>query len=324
MNLAIASLLVIATIPIHLVLKKRLSSPVATVFLTLVLSVLLFGPIFYFILKISFFLSHTDEASISQIINFAKNKLLEVPLFAKEYKKPIETFLGSIDLGSISQNILSFLGGAGLKSVNFIKDILFVLIFFFFVHIYGASVSRFLIEAVPYNNRLIKRSFLEVAGTMSVVSYSILSTAVLEGFLFGIMVYAFGYDFILFSILYGFASLIPVIGGFIMWFPIALYEASLGNYQNALIISLYTIVVISVVADTFVRPIIIEIINAKFNKSGTKIHSILIFFSIIAGITTFGFWGAILGPGVTALFIGVMNLLREENKDFSNTQDTKP
>ena len=44
-------------------------------------------------------------------------------------------------------------------------------------------------------------------------------------------------------------------------------------------------------------------------KSNTKVNELLIFFSIIAGLSTFGFWGMILGPAITTLFISSLKLL---------------
>ncbi|HRF57883.1 MAG TPA: AI-2E family transporter, partial [Campylobacterales bacterium] len=39
-----------------------------------------------------------------------------------------------------------------------------------------------------------------------------------------------------------------------------------------------------------------------------KINSLLIFFAILAGISTYGFWGIIIGPAVTALFISLLKI----------------
>ncbi len=138
---------------------------------------------------------------------------------------------------------------------------------------------------------------------MSVVLYSILATAVLEGFLFGVFISFFGYDGILLGVLYGFASLIPVIGGLIMWLPVAIYEIFTGSTGNALAIVAYSIVVISIVADTFIKPVIIKYINQKVVKTPTKVNEILIFFAIVAGLSTFGFWGGmIIGPAMVTFF----------------------
>lgn len=93
-----------------------------------------------------------------------------------------------------------------------------------------------------------------------------------------------------------------------MWLPFALFELSLGHTENALFITLYTIIVISIIADTFVKPVIIKLINQKLIKPQEKINELIIFFAIIAGIGTFGFWGMIIGPAITVLFMTLMKI----------------
>ena len=148
---------------------------------------------------------------------------------------------------------------------------------------------------------------------MSTVFYSILATAMFEGALFGIAVSFMGYNGLLFGIMYGFASLIPVVGGVIMWLPFAAYEYSLGNVDAALFISVYSIVMISVIADTFIKPIIIREINIRFIKSSLKMNELVIFFAILAGLATFGFWGMILGPAITSFFLALLKLVEAKS-----------
>ena len=118
-------------------------------------------------------------------------------------------------------------------------------------------------------------------------------------------------------ILYGFASLIPVVGGVIMWLPIIIYEATT-SVTNAIIIAVYSILMISVIADTFIKPMIIKYINKKVVKTPTTINELLIFFSIVAGLSTFGFWGMIIGPAMVTFFISIMLLLKKYSEDFKD------
>jgi len=140
---------------------------------------------------------------------------------------------------------------------------------------------------------------------MEIVFYSIIVTAIFEGFLFGIMMSYFGFNGLFFGVIYGFASLIPIIGGVIVWAPVSLYVWTKIDTQTAIIIASYSIVVISIIADTFIKPMIIEVIKKDFLKSTLQINSILIFFSILAGMSTYGFWGMILGPAITSFLIAI-------------------
>lgn len=85
--------------------------------------------------------------------------------------------------------------------------------------------------------------------------------------------------------------------------------------SNAIFIAVYSIIVISIIADTFIKPLIISYINKKIVKTPTKINSLIIFFAIVAGLGTFGFWGMIIGPAMVSLFVSTMQLLRKYIKE---------
>ena len=95
-----------------------------------------------------------------------------------------------------------------------------------------------------------------------------------------------------------------------MWIPLCAIEVAHGNTTTAIIIATYSIVVISIIADTFIKPLIIKYINDKLVKTPTVVNELLIFFAIFAGLTTFGFWGMILGPAITTLFISLLKLYK--------------
>jgi len=154
----------------------------------------------------------------------------------------------------------------------------------------------------------------ETSATMEVVFYSIIITAIFEGMLFGILMSYFGFNGLLFGVIYGFASLIPIVGGLVVWAPVALYSWTEINSQVALINAGYSIVMISIIADTIVQPMIMQVIQEDSLKSTIPINTIVIFFSIIAGMSTYGFWGMILGPAVTSFLIGITKVYLDNNK----------
>ena len=52
----------------------------------------------------------------------------------------------------------------------------------------------------------------------------------------------------------------------------------------------------------------IAFINRILIETPVKINEMLIFFAIIAGLSSFGFWGIVLGPAITALFIAMLRI----------------
>ncbi|PCM55721.1 AI-2E family transporter, partial [Campylobacter sp. BCW_8712] len=79
--------------------------------------------------------------------------------------------------------------------------------------------------------------------------------------------------------------------GALIYVPVSLYEFASNNLNSALAIFIYSVIVISFIADTLIKPLIIKWINKKLVKTPTKINELLIFLAMIAGISTFGFWG---------------------------------
>jgi len=308
MTIAIASLLSVATYGINIkILELTKNRIISAILSTMLLSVLFFGPIVYIITSIGSTVNNFDSTIIEKTVNYVSSLNFKLPDTLSFLNPKIDEFLQNFDLANLTQNTLSYAAYIGKNSANFLKDMFLIIVFFFFSNLYGKELVQYAKSLTPLENSEIDLVFSEVANVMSVLFYSILITAIFEGALFAIIGMSFGYDGLLLGILYGFASLIPVVGGAIMWMPICAYELARGNVMEAIIIASYSIIVISIVADTFIKPLIIKYINT-FTKVPTKINELLIFFAIIAGLSTFGFWGMILGPAITALFISILKL----------------
>ncbi|WP_024955298.1 AI-2E family transporter [Sulfurospirillum arcachonense] len=308
LTLTIASLLAIATYNINLKLFQITNNKIIAASLsTLLLSILFFGPIVYIITSIGSTVKHFDPTIIEKIITYLSSLDLQLPDTISFLKPKIDDFFTHFDITNITSNTLSYAAFIGKNSAEFLKDMFLIIIFFFFANLYGGDLVKYIKNLTPLDNQEIDLVIKEVANVMSVLFYSILVTAIFEGALFSIMGVMFGYNGLLLGILYGFASLIPVVGGALMWVPICAYELARGNLVDAIIIASYSVVVISIIADTFIKPLIIKYINT-LAKIPTKINELLIFFAIIAGLSTFGFWGMILGPAITALFISILKL----------------
>lgn len=239
----------------------------------------------------------------------------EYLLFLKPYAVDI---IKEIDMNLFTSNALQMAAKVGTFSAGFLKNALLVIIFYFFAQYNGAHVMEFFKRVVQMSVNETTVLIQEVSSVMSVVFYSILVNAMFQGILFGIAISFMGYNGILFGIMYSFASLVPVIGGVVMWLPFMLYEFSLENNNNAIFIAIYSVVVISIVADTFLKPLIIKEINTRVLKQEDgRMNELVIFFSIIAGLSTFGFWGMILGPAITAFFLTILKLFEARTKELS-------
>jgi predicted PurR-regulated permease PerM len=302
LSITVAILLSMATFNLTKTLSLFTKSPrVSSVILTILLTLLLFAPIAYLATEGVGYISQIDEAGIKQTIEALRQMVNDI-----DFLKDISTkYLNDDKIALYIEESTSYVTLAGGKWLGFMKNMLFVVVFYFFINYYGNRFFDTILELLPVSPKKGEKMMLEVSATMEIVFYSIIVTAIFEGFLFGAMMSYFGFNGVFFGVIYGFASLIPIVGGVIVWLPVSLYAWTKIDLETAIMMASYSIIVISIIADTFIKPMIIEVIKKDFLKSTLQINSMLIFFSILAGMSTYGFWGMILGPAITSFLIAI-------------------
>ncbi len=309
--IVVAFLLSMATTNVTRTLVKYFKSKkVATLIMTLLMVLLILAPIAYIATIGIKYATNLDFNSLNTILTKAKELLKDIPYVSKYAKE----YLTIEKIQPIAQDITIYIGALGSKGIGFIKDSSLVVIFYSFMVYNQDRVTQFLKKMVSTNNISKLRMVDEVSSTMEIVFYSIIVTAIFEGFLFGSFISFYGFNGLFLGFVYGFASLIPVVGGLIVWLPVSLLAWSKIDSSAAITIALYSIIVISIIADTFVKPIIIKLIKEKLLRSTIKVDEILIFFSILAGMGSYGFWGMILGPAITAFLISATKSYLELSK----------
>lgn len=320
LTMTIGILIAVATSNLHLKVLKftNFKQTLSAFITTFILFVMFFAPFIYAIIMLTKNAMTFDIGYINTMIDFIKHfDYSNLPKPLQSFEKNIQEFFNEFDVVGFSKQIINYLSGIAKNSAKFIFDMFLIVIFYFFAHLYGKDILRFIKKSTPMGSKQINNIFNETANTMSVVFYSTIFNAVLQGFLFSIIAGIYGHDAILFGIIFAFSSLIPAIGGALVYVPTALYELTQTNLSGMITILIYCFIVISIIADSFIKPLVIKFINLKLVTRPTNINSLLIFFAMLSGISTFGFWGVILGPAILTLFIALLKLysnLRE--KDF--------
>ncbi len=318
LSITIAILLAVSTSNI----QKRLhsitrSNLISALISSILLALLFFAPLGYFLASITMLVNNVDPTHLDILYQKILLWISNIPPDFEILKKFLQDLFSESTIRDSASKAVALTATLGKYSAHFLKNALLIIVFYFFTQYHGRYIFNFFKNVISLRNQDTIQLSHEISSVMSVVFYSIIVTAMFEGALFGVAISYFGYDGWLFGIMYGFASLLPVVGGVIMWLPFVVYELALDNVMNAIYIAVYSIVIISIVADTFVKPFIIKWINYKFVKNKEKMNEMLIFFSIIAGLTTFGFWGMILGPAITAFFLAVLKLVGDQSNSES-------
>ena len=317
LTITIAALLAVSTSNIQDFFEKLFNSKLLSAFTSsFILAILFFAPLGYFLATLTMELNSIDKDSLVKIEIYIKEFMKTPPDYLNFLLPYMTDLLQNINVNNITAYALSLTGKIGAFSAGFLKNAFLIIIFYFFAQYNSSYIVDFLKRVIQMSVDETTILAKELSSVMSVVFYSIITTAMFEGVLFGLAVSFMGYNGILFGIMYGFASLIPVVGGVLMWLPFMIYEFAIGNSQNAIFIALYSILVISVVADTFIKPLIIKDINKRLLKDDdTRMNELVIFFAIIAGLATFGFWGMILGPAITAFFLTLLKLFEARTEE---------
>lgn len=89
-------------------------------------------------------------------------------------------------------------------------------------------------------------------------------------------------------------SVLPVVGGALVWVPAVIVLAIQGQWQPALGIALFNALIVGSV-DNVLRP--------RLVGRDTELHDLMILFSTLGGIAAFGPMGFIIGPILAAVFV---------------------
>lgn len=130
--------------------------------------------------------------------------------------------------------------------------------------------------------------FARVRDTLFATIYGTLAVASVQGILGGLMFWYLGLPA---PLLWGFVmallGVVPVLGAFIVWIPAALFLALEGNWGQALMLTVWGILVVGTI-DNLLRPVLVG--------NRLKLHTILAFISVVGGLMVFGPAGLIIGP----------------------------
>ena len=312
MPISVAMLLSMATTNLTRNITKYVNSKkIATAIMTILMVVLILAPIAYIATTGIHYATQFDVNSVSTILAKTKQLVKDIPYVGEWAQKylTLEQVLPIIQESSI------YIGKLGTKGLTFMKDSFLVVVFYSFIVYHQDKITQFLRNIISTSRRESMLMLDEVSSTMEIVFFSIIVTAIFEGLLFGIFISFYGFNGLLLGFIYGFASLIPVVGGIIVWLPVSMLAWSNIDSSAAITIALYSVIVISFIADTLIKPVIIKVIKERFLKSTTKIDELLIFFSIVAGMGSYGFWGMILGPAITTFVITTTKTYIEYTKN---------
>ena len=204
-------------------------------------------------------------------------------------------------IASILPGIGQFLmGGISSFAVN-----LFVLVFvLYFMLIGGTKMEQYIYELLPFSDSNKKHVMNEINMIVRANAIGIPLLAIIQGAIATLGYYLFAApSALLFGFLTCFATVIPIVGTTLVWFPLAAYMAISGDWPHAIGLLLYCGLIVTNI-DNLIRFIL--------QKKMADTHPLITIFGVVIGLSLFGFMGVIFGPLLISIFILCVNIFKEQ------------
>ena len=105
------------------------------------------------------------------------------------------------------------------------------------------------------------------------------------------------------GLLIAFLALIPYVGAMFVYVPIGIYLILVGEIGKGVFVLIW---------GSFVVGNADNVIRAYLLKGRSRINPIFVIFSLIGGMTLFGFWGLVLGPLILSLVATILHIYELE------------
>lgn len=191
-----------------------------------------------------------------------------------------------------------------LGTASYVFQFIVMLVTIYFLYCEGPRLFKFLIGISPLSDAHEKLLVLQFRATIRATIYGMIVTSFVQATLafFGYVICSVPSAFILAALTFC-LSMIPFIGTTGIWVPVSVWLFLQGEVKLGAFLFIYGLVVVGGI-DNILKPVLI--------RGKTKSHPLLIFFSIIGGISFMGPIGLIFGPVILALLIETIMIYRRE------------
>ncbi len=214
--------------------------------------------------------------------------------YVRPYRKQILTKAGEV-VNSAGGFLISSLSSGTLSTVSLILNFLIALYAMFFFLIDGPKMMREILNHLPLRaeeKMLLTTRFLSI--TRATVKGTLV-IGVIQGTLSGLAFWVAGIQNVAFwTVLMIVLSIIPLIGGALIWVPACIVLLATGHVGTAIGLALFCSLVVGSV-DNLLRPWLVG--------RDTRLHDLIILFSTLGGLLVIGPLGFIIGPVLAGLFV---------------------
>jgi predicted PurR-regulated permease PerM len=296
-----AAVLAIVFYPVHAALQRRMGPGKAAALSTLIATLILIVPT---LLVMAAFVREALEAAAGVREAFAEGRLASV----ERMWSAVETRVAlarRVDLAGLAtdavQRIATFAvaqSGSLLRgAAASLFDLALALFATFFLLRDSPAILRAIRRLLPMQETDREQLMRRTRDLVSVGVVSSVIVAATQGLLGGIAFAIVGIEAPVFwGVIMAFFCLLPF-GALIIWLPAAILLAAGGETARALLLVALGVAIVSG-ADNVLRPLLL---SGQSNMNG-----LVIFVSLLGGLSAFGLLGVILGPILVATALGLL------------------
>lgn len=231
------------------------------------------------------------QQSITQTINYLNEKVPQLELSPEKILKYLQTGLAYVP--SVLQS-----------TANVVANIFTALFILYFMFSGGRLMERVIKSNVPLLRKNKDELWAETRVLVVSNALGIPFLAFCQGLVAIIGYWIFGVpNAVLFGIITGVATVVPVIGTMIVWVPICIYLLAVGQTGSAIGLALYCLIVVGGIDN---------VLRFVFVKKFGDVHPLITVFGVILGLDMFGVMGLIFGPLLMAYILLLLKIYKAE------------
>jgi predicted PurR-regulated permease PerM len=307
--------LTIVARPVHRWLRSKVTHPGAAAGLgVLFVAVCILAPVF-------FVAQHTTKQALATVewirseekISEWKAMLENHPRLAPAVEWAEENFdvAGEAQqvVGNLTSSMTSWLTGTIWLGMQLL--IMLLTLFFFFRD--GGRIMGTVRSLIPLSHREANKVFRSVDDTVHATVFGTVTVAMVQGAMGAIIFAIMGIPgALLWGVIMGLLSIIPYLGAFVIWGPVAAYLALSGDWTKAIILTAYGVLAIGLI-DNLLYPLLVG--------KRMRLHTLAAFFAILGGVAVFGMSGVVIGPVVVAVGLALVDIWRQRTAEGQGAEN---
>jgi predicted PurR-regulated permease PerM len=310
-SLVLASVVTGIFYPLFEKINKKLNSITSSILTCVIIFFILFVPTamvftilsrevysFYVLLKtfvaddqIKLYLA---KSSVLEKVNYILTKF-NMQITADDLTKPIAEYGKVVGLFLIDQARY-----IAENTVKIIVHFLLMMLIIFYLFLDGKRLMKFVEDLSPLpddEDELVIRKFFDMGGAILIGNGL---CGLIQGVLGGIVFAIFGIpSYFLWGVIMSFLAFLPIVGIGAVFLPTSLFLFIGGRYSAAIFFLIFYFI-LSGSIEYFFKP--------RFVGKRIKMHTLMVFLSIMGGLNLFGILGIIYGPLITTFFLTLTDI----------------